>query len=74
MLNNYNLSATEEEIVRNHFQETIEKFLNMSEETLETRCSYFDKWLMGEAPKARLNYWMKKTNTTVEEINIWMTW
>ena len=74
MLKTYNMSPAEEELVRNHFQEVIEKFLNMDDRTHDILTDYFTKWICGECPKARLNYWMKKTNTTVEELNIWMTW
>ena len=34
---------------------------------------YFDAWLDGTAPKARLNYWLGKAGLTVEELNIWCT-
>ena len=74
LLNEYKgWTPAEETIIRTHFQETLEKFFNMEESTLDKLIEAFNMWLDG-APKARLNYWIRKTNTTVEELNIYMTW
>ena len=54
-------------------QEVLEKFWAMDEATEAKLIEAFNLWLDG-APKKRLNYWMKKTNTTVEELNIYMTY
>lgn len=74
MLDRYNWTPVEEEIIKTRFEEVLEKFWNMPEEVADKLFGYFDKWLMGECPKARLNYWMRKTGTTVEELNIYATY
>ena len=73
LLNDYQWTPAEETIIRTRFQETLEKFFHMEEATQDKLIEAFNMWLDG-APKRRLNYWMKKTGTTVEELNIFMTW
>jgi hypothetical protein len=45
----------------------------MDDNTFDHIDKYFNAWLMGEAPKARLNYWIKKAGVTVEMVNIYFT-
>ena len=74
LLDRYTWTPEEEKIIRTQFSDIVEKFSNMDELSYEKVTGYFTSWLLGEAPKARLNYWMRKTKTTVEELNIWMTY
>ena len=50
-----------------------EKIDNLPDSDFEKINDLFNDWLMGTAPKKRLNYWLKKTGLTVEELNIWYT-
>ena len=73
LLNHYNWTPAEARIIKTRLQEVLEKFWAMDEDTEAKLVEAFNLWLDG-APKKRLNYWMKKTNTTVEELNIYMTY
>ena len=73
LLNHYNWTPTEARIIKTRLQEVLEKFWAMDEDTEAKLVEAFNLWLDG-APKKRLTYWMKKTNTTVEELNIYMTY
>ena len=74
LLNRYNWNDKELELIRDHFEDICEKFFAMPEEIHDMLCDTFTAWCCGEVKKAKLNYWIKKTNTTVEELNIWLTW
>ena len=45
----------------------------LDDNTFDRLDMWFNAWLIGEAPKARLNYWLKKTGITVEMLNIYYT-
>jgi len=71
----YKWSEKELELLETIGYETIsQKMSDLDEETFDKVTEYFEKWLLGEVRKDRLNYWLKKTNLTVEELNIWMTY
>lgn len=74
LLNNFEWDAEETKILETIGYEPIaEKIYNLPDKEYYKLIDYFQKWLMGEAPKARLNYWLKKTCVTEKELNIWMT-
>ena len=74
LLTHYNWTPVEEELIQNHFEDICNKFANMSDYEYDKLFTYFDKWLLGECPKSRLNYWMRKTGTSIEELNIFATY
>ncbi len=51
-----------------------ETFRNLSDNDFEMLLLHFDRWIDKEEPKRILNYWLKKTGLTVEEVNIWCTY
>lgn len=70
----YNWTAAEVETLTTFGIEKIDEiFAELDDNTFDHIDLYFNAWLMGEAPKARLNYWMKKANVTVEMVNIYFT-
>ena len=50
-----------------------EIFAEMADTTFEKLSNYYTGWLLGENPKARFNYWAKKTGVTEEMVNIYLT-
>ena len=48
-------------------------FADLDDDTFDRLDYWFNAWLMGTAPKARLNYWLKKTGITLEMLNIYFT-
>lgn len=50
-----------------------EKFDALDEKTYDCLCDCFTSWLAGDMPKARLNYWMRKTGINEAMLNIWHT-
>ena len=70
----YKLNKAELETLKTeNIEDIVEKVANLEEEIFEKVFEYFDKWLFGEAPKARFNYWLKKAGLTEAEANIWAT-
>ena len=74
IINRWNWNAAEIDTLNTLGIEKIDEiFTNMDDNTFDHIDLYFNAWLMGEAPKARLNYWMKKAGVTVEMVNIYFT-
>jgi hypothetical protein len=48
-------------------------FADLDDDTFDRLDYWFNAWLMGITPKARLNYWLKKTGITLEMLNIYFT-
>lgn len=53
------------------YEEISEILAKVSDEVFEKLNYWFDKWVFGEAPKARVNYWLKKVGITEDEYWIW---
>ena len=52
--------------------EEVKEILSNAEETaFDKLVEWNDKWQFGEAPKARVNYWLKKIGITFEEWQLW---
>lgn len=45
--------------------------VNSSNEAFEKLTYWYYEWLFGSAPKARVNYWLKKVGLTLEEWELW---
>jgi len=74
LLARYNWNAEEMELLKTIGYEGIAALLDALDDTAYNKlCDYFTGWLMGENPKARLNYWMHKTGITEAMLNIWYT-
>lgn len=52
-------------------EEIKEVLYNTSDEVFEKLVEWNDKWQAGEAPKARVHYWLKKIGITFEEWELW---
>lgn len=50
-----------------------ERLAALDDVTFDKLITYFNQWLDGTAPKARLNYWTRKTGITEPMLNIWCT-
>ena len=75
IINRYEWNEDELNVLNTVGYEVIaEKVRNLDDNTFEKVDTYFEAWLFGECPKARLNYWLKKANLTEAEYNIWKTW
>lgn len=53
------------------YEEISEILASVSDEVFEKLIYWFDKWVFGEAPKARANYWLKKVGITEDEFWLW---
>ena len=53
------------------YEEVSEILANISDETFEKLSYWFDEWALGDAPKARVNYWLKKVGITEDEFWMW---
>ena len=74
ILDRWNWDAEEVEILETVGYEGIaEKFDVLEDSVYDKLCDYYTAWLLGDKPKARLNYWMKKTGITEPMLNIWHT-
>ena len=74
ILNHWKWNDTEKKLLETIGYDAIrEKIDNLPDSDFEKINNYFNDWLIGKAPKKRLNYWLKKTGLTVEELNIWYT-
>lgn len=74
IINRWNWNAAEIDTLNALGIDKIDEiFANMDDNTFGHIDLYFNAWLMGEAPKARLNYWLKKAGVTVEMVNIYFT-
>ena len=74
IINRWNWNAAEIDTLNTLGIDKIDEiFANMDDNTFDHIDLYFNAWLMREAPKARLNYWMKKAGVTVEMVNIYFT-
>ena len=74
IINHWKWNDTEKQLLKTIGYDAIrEKIDNLPDYDFEKINDYFNDWLMGTTPKKRLNYWLKKTGITVEELNIWYT-
>ena len=74
IINHWKWNDAEKELLETIGYTTIqEKIDNLNDYEFNKLTDYFNDWIMGTKPKARLNYWMKKTGITVEMLNIWYT-
>ena len=53
------------------YEEISEILANVSDEVFEKLNYWFDEWVFGKAPKARVNYWLKKVSITEDEYWMW---
>ena len=53
------------------YEEISEILANVADEVFEKLSYWFDEWVFGEAPKARVNYWLNKVGITEEEYWMW---
>jgi hypothetical protein len=53
------------------YEEISEILANVADEVFEKLNYWFDKWVFGEAPKARANYWLNKVGITEDEYWMW---
>lgn len=73
-INRYYWNDAELEVINKIGYDAIcDKINSLDDKTFNKLMHYFDAWLLGEAPKARLNYWLHKSGMTVEMLNIWCT-
>jgi len=74
IIDRYNWNEAEIETLKKYGIDKIyEIFEELDDNTFDHLDMYYMGWLFGETPKARLNYWMKKTNITLEMLNIYFT-
>ena len=74
ILNRWNWNAEEVETLETlGYEGVVEKFEALDDSAYDKLCDYFTGWLLGDKPKARLNYWMKKTGINEAMLNIWHT-
>lgn len=75
LINNYSWNEKELALLNGEgFAPIYEKFYSMNDDLFDTVTEKFTDWLLGIIKKSDLNYWLKKANVTVEELNIYMTW
>lgn len=76
LIEDYDWNEKELEILKTKgFKSIVVKIDTIPEEIFfEKILKYFDGWLMKENKKAKLNYWLKKYNLSIEELNIWCTY
>ena len=53
------------------YEEISEILVNVTDKVFEKLNYWFDEWVFGEAPKTRVNYWLKKVGITEEEYWLW---
>lgn len=74
ILNRWNWSKEDIETLETlGYEGIVEKFEALDDSTYNKLTDYYTDWLLGDKPKARLNYWMKKTGITEPMLNIWCT-
>ena len=74
LLARYNWNAEEMDLLKSIGYEGIAALFDALDDTAYNKlCDYFTGWLMGENPKARLNYWTRKTGISEAMLNIWYT-
>lgn len=52
-------------------EEIKEILYHANEEAFDKLVDWTDKWHFGEAPKSRVDYWLKKIGITFEEWQLW---
>ena len=53
------------------YEEISEILASVADEVFEKLSYWFDEWVFGNAPKARVNYWLNKVGITEEEYWMW---
>lgn len=74
VLEHWDWNNEEIEVLKTIGYEAIDKKIcDLTDYAFEKIMDYYTGWLLGENPKARLNYWMKKTGINEAMLNIWNT-
>ena len=74
IINRYNWNEAEIKTLTTMGIDKIDEiFAELDDNTIDRINYWFFAWVMGEAPKARINYWMAKTGITLEMLNIYNT-
>ena len=55
------------------YEEISEILASVADEAFEKLNHWFDAWVFDGAPKARVNYWLKKVGITEEEYWMWQS-